>query len=689
MNETYVEWMIPNETTSEMERLRWIGQAIDLGQKANEQQMAWADIDKGRQTVIGYQENLMPSYRSKVKANIPKRQIREVISTTSDLRLLGGFKTFNRDYEQQAEVLNKMMIAWYWNTFADRKIRKSMQYAGVEGTGWARPLWKMDMWCEGRGDIDLEIYGPKDVSFIQLPRDGDIQRAYAVLIHQAVPVALMHAMYPEHATYIKPDRWEMNAIQKGLKKVQKFLSPVLNVTSKSSQQDIIFPVCDVYHIYVMDKTFNNTGHPVPMGKPGTSWYYEVPSWQTDIPAGRDRAGNPTYRKAEVKDCLYYPNRRFLVATPQHIFYDGPNPDLHGKVPLVRFVVDDWLDEIMGFPLTHDTYTMSETHTNIMRGMADRLEVKAQPPLAYDKNTVAKSVMEKLDTRRPNQKIGIDMQAGEAPKPLLDRSYFSVDADEFTFLQLLEDQMGKQLALKDMLAMAKAKLNVGSDAMERLIESSGPVVKDICRNMEQPVAQLADLVKALMFQYYTVSRRVQILGEDGLNEEDFDYDPNSMIPSHSPDEFAAAGKNFDGTQKMPAQESRYTQLERARMYCDNFYYHQTPNSLHQQQQMARKLLFVQLASKGIVPIDPWTLAEVCDVPNYGPAPKGTTTVFERWMAWHDIQKEMAQEMAGGAQPGTRGPQGGQRGTGGRSPSGNAPPRVISKDGGTRSTIAESR
>lgn len=687
MNDGYVEWMVPPDTSAEQDRLRWIGEAIDLAQKANEQQMAWADIDKGRMTVLGYQENLMPSYRSKVKANIPKRQIREVVSTTSDLRLMGGFKTQNNDFEKQCEVLNKMVLAWYWNTFADRKVRKSMQYAGVEGTGWARPIWKMEMWDDGRGDIDLEIYGPKDVSFVQLPRDGDIQRAYAVLIHQAVPIALMHAMYPEHRAYIKPDRWEMNAIQKGLKKVQKFLSPVLNVTSKSGQQDLIFPICDVYHIYIMDKSFNNTGKPIPMGKPGTSWYYEVPAWQTDIPAGKDAQGNPVYRKAEVKDCLFYPGRRLMIATPQHVFYDGPNPDLHGKVPLVRFVVDDWLDEILGFPLTHDTYTMSETHTNLMRGMADRLEVKAQPPLAYDKNTVAKSVMEKLDTRRPNQKIGIDMQAGEAPKPLLDRSYFSVDADEFTFLNFLEEQMGKQLALKDMLAMAKAKMNVGSDAMERLIEATGPVVKDICRNMEQPVAQLAELVKALMFQYYTVARRVQILGPDGATEEDFDFDPGTMIPSHMPEEFAAAGR-FDGRQKKPERESSSTQLERARRYMTNFYYHQTPNSLHQQQQMARKLLFVQLASKGIVPIDPWTLAETCDVPNYGPPPQGTSTVFERYMAWLDIQKEIAEEMGGGQQ-GTRGPHGGQKGTGGRAPSGGAQPRVISKDGGTRSTIAESR
>jgi hypothetical protein len=297
-------------------------------------------------------------------------------------------------------------------------------------------------------------------------------------------------------------------------------------------------------------------------------------------------------------------------------------------------------------------------------------------------------MEKLDTRRPNQKLGLDLQAGEMPKPLLESSYFNITADEFTFLNFLEEQMGKQLALKDMMAMAKARLNLGAEGMEKLLEASGPVVKDICRNMEQPVSQLADMIKALMFQFYTVARRVQILGEDGFTEQDFDFEPGSMVPSHAPEEFAAAGRHSDGSQRLPSGESKYHQIERARMYCQNFFYHQTPNSLHQQQQMSRKLLFVQLASKGIVPIDPWTLAEVCDIPNYGPPPAGCTTVFERYMAWLDIQHELAQEMGQGAGQ-TRGPGGGQKGTGGRAPSGGAPPRVQSKDGGARSTITESR
>ena len=688
MPEIQVDWKVPLEGAPEATRLAWMNDCVRQGRKSNESQAAWPDIKKARNVVAGIETTTMPSYRSNVRANIPKRQIREVVSTVSDLRLMGGFKTDNRELYKNNEVINKLIQAWYLNTFADRKIRKTMQYAAVGGTGYARPIWKMDMWYEGRGDIDIESYGPEDVGFVQLPRDGNFQRAYAVWIHQAVPVAMMCAMFPNDIAYIKPDRYEMGTIRRGLAKVQKFLAPALNLRS-TNEQDTTSPVCDVYHTYILDMSINNTGKPIPMGA-DTSWPYTVPFLGQDIPSGRDKLGNQLFRKAEAKDCRMYPTRRLMVATPSHIFYDGPNDSIDPRVPLVKFTVDDWPEDYLGFPLTHDTGTMSDTHTAIMRGMADRLNVKPQPPLAYDTQGTAKADMEKLDTRRPNQKLGIDFQRGEMPKQLLTPEYFTISADEFTFLNFLESQMGKQLALDQVESLAKAKLNIGSEGLDKLLEMAGPVVKDISRNMEEPVCQLADMVKCLMFQYYTLPRRVQILGADGLTEEDYDYEPGNMIPSHTPEEFGAAGKDAEGNQKMPTQESMSTLQERARAYCNNFFYHQTPNSLHKGVQMTQKMLLIQLASKGIVPIDPWTLAEICDVPNYGPPPKGATTVMEKWMAWKDIQMEMAKEASQGMEgAGTRGPKGGQKGTGGRAPAGATAPHVETRDGGARSFISESK
>jgi hypothetical protein len=55
-------------------------------------------------------------------------------------------------------------------------------------------------------------------------------------------------------------------------------------------------------------------------------------------------------------------------------------------------------------------------------------------------------------------------------------------------------------------------------------------------------------------------------------------------------------------------------------------------------LSRKLLYIQLQKAG-QPIDPWTMAEINDIPNFGKPPAGTNTVFDRWVAWEKIKAEI--------------------------------------------------
>ncbi len=170
-------------------------------------------------------------------------------------------------------------------------------------------------------------------------------------------------------------------------------------------------------------------------------------------------------------------------------------------------------------------------------------------------------------------------------------------------------------------------------------------------------------EALFFQFMsTTPRKVQVLGDDGFSEEDFDYEPGQMVPSHLP------GENRD----MPSPTSL---LQRARWHMSNFIFHVTPNSSHQITQMAKKMLDFQLfRSAGLpFPMDPWTLAKSMDM-NIGPEPPGTKNQLERWVAWMKMVKELMPQ-----------PQG--KG-GGRPPSGGAPPHMQQKANG-RQTVSESR
>jgi hypothetical protein len=132
-----------------------------------------------------------------------------------------------------------------------------------------------------------------------------------------------------------------------------------------------------------------------------------------------------------------------------------------------------------------------------------------------------------------------------------------------------------------------------------------------------------------------------------------------------------------------------------VFADNLRFFILPNSLHEMTQMAMKLGLIQLR-KATVKIDSQTIAEAWELPNYGTL-QGNT-IIERYQAEQEMDLELAARMQAIAQaeglmpPGMNAPGAAtapQKPQEGRPPSGQAAPKLVSKDGGARSTIAESR
>src|SRR5260370_23604222 len=150
----------------------------------------------------------------------------------------------------------------------------------------------------------------------------------------------------------------------------------------------------------------------------------------------------------------------------------------------------------------------------------------------------------------------------------------------------------------------------------------------------------------------------------------------MVPSHATDEFELIRKG----EMKDTQKSRLSNIQRAKMHQNSFYFHITPNSMHQITQLTNKLLLMQLFRSGF-PIDPWSVAEGFDIENYGDPTQlgkilGTdipSDKFGRWLAWKEFLQKLGQR---------------EQGHPGRKPSGQQAPTIQPKDGGTRSTVRES-
>jgi hypothetical protein len=691
-------YRVPGQNAPEKDKLGWVLRSISQGENHLMSQRAYEDMDRAIEIIAG-KTAPRPERLSQLHLNRVKRQIREVVGTLSNLRPMWGYKSDNPAYDKHVEILNKLILSWWHNQFADRAIREALQYAAVLGTGYLSVAWERDLWSAGRGDVALKSHGPRDVLPVQMGSDNDLQRAYACIIKTEVPLAQAHAMYPTMAHQLTEDRDAPSWFSRMKERVQRFASPALNLVGSAPSNPEASPTVDIFNIYIIDHSINDTGADILMGDPGTKWSYNVPFVGKKIPTGlyAEGSGEPILHTVTPEEAMLYPRRRLITCTRTAILKDGPSPWWHGKVPIVQFRMDDWPWEFLGFSLTRDVASANDAANSLLRSVVDSANVRLRPPYQYDRSMVSKGFAERFDPRQPGARIEVDSSIGvnNAVAPIFDPSQFDVPSNIPEIIEGLEMRSDYLIGVQDLTALAKAQQTPSADSIEKLMEVAGPLVSDMSRNMERSLRDIGEMFKSMVFQFYTAARRVQILGPDGLTEEDFDFQPDDLVPSHFPWQHPS--------------ETVKPHHERAAWHQNNFLFHITPNSMHQITQMTRKLLFLQLQRSG-VPIDPWTLAEVFDIPNFGKPPNEANTVIERWEAWQRIfagiqasimaQMQMIQlaqgpvgQMAGAMQAGmgADASQGGNPGPG-RKPTGQDGPTLETKDqnslDGPRTTVSES-
>ncbi len=681
----YREWQAPPAAASEDRILGWSDECVEQGMAWLKSQRGYGDFRAALDTISGKDVVLTTaSYRSQINPNRLKRNIREIISVMSQLRPFWGYHSDNKAYKSQAEMMNQVARAWYLEHHGNAAVKECLQWAAVTCRGWMHPIYKRGMYGTGHGDIEIETYGSESILPVQLPSDGNWQEAYSVTILKEMPIAKAHGMFPMKQNVIKPMSaryWYANdTVRKGtqLNLMQRMFGKMGG--RRPEAETLAEHLVPLRYQWIIDLTINKTDHEIPMGEPGSSWAYTVPYLGQMLPVGVDpKSGTMHYRRADENDARLYPRRRLLISTPDALLYDGPAFDWHGMFPGVSFTVDAWPWEPLGFSLVHDGYMLNEAIKEITRGNMDKIRSSNDMALAYDQNAVPMKEARAFDPMQPRARIGYDGSALDGPpfKPVVPPEVLAIMPESITMLEYIEKSMDAQFAIKDAMALAKARMMGSMDDVEKMMEMAGPVIADMSRSMEPPMSNLGKMVQYLVLQYYTTPRVMQIVGPDGVSPEVFDYDPSSIVPSH------LAGENS-------SLVSNYSKMERAKTFADNLRFLVVPGSLHEITQTAMKLGLVQLKKAGVM-IDSQTIAEAWGLQNYGTIPGNT--MIDRWKAEEEMKIEFAAKMkaiAGavglGAPPGAAAP--GKPNPEGRPPSGKEPPKLVQKEGGARSTVSES-
>lgn len=667
--------------------LGWLRKQAAYGLTLLKQEKAFNEEDQAIRFVNGDQFPIRTKAADKSCDNRLRKILQETVSCLTDVRPIWNYETNDDTYKKQAEILNKLARGWWKNTLADRRLQSTLTWSCVGGSGYASLTF--DKSLPGGGDLILTPYDPRDVIPIDPVFGDSIQDWRGIILRQRLQVDTLKKLYPLKAGKIISSKgsWFGPPIREG-GALFNVATSMWDMLTRSPAKNIgELPGVDFMRVFLKDDTMNLGEAPITVGDPTQGDSYIVHPLGTVLPDGSVVDEN----KARL-----YPRGRFIACTPDAILYDGPNPHWHGMFPVVRFTLDPLPWSLLGAAIIGDLVPLQNNLNESLRGWADGVSQWVRRGVKADRRAISKAALDELDTRKGGLKVHYNPAMGEGieiipgPDPAVLDSYLK----NIEYLKGEMDELSGMRGISQLMAMGNQAPS--EETIDKYVDVLSPILRLRARSIEVSLSELAELLKVGFFQYYTASRRMQILGKDGLTLEDFDYDPATMVP---------AG---DGSRE-----------ERVSEHHKNFSFTISPNSFLNVSHTTKKMMDLQLLREQLM--DPWTVWSAFDIQGIGPFP--AETVPERIVAAKrlgllqgptpemvDAQQKLmltqiqaqlqqigmqlfAQNGPGMLPPGEGGPppplqNAGQGAQGGRPPTAQVPPHFETRDGGSRQIVSES-
>jgi len=657
------DWQCPPFTESAERRAAWIEEQIEEGEGWLENQSAYKNLSKNLRIFDAIFDD---KTKSTLVSNGLKYNVRKFVETISEVREIGSYGSDASQFKSFAEIANKVAKGIYLEAQFPRQIRKALQFATVMGRGYVWPKCKANNYGFGEREIIFQAKGPLDVIPVQVPESNDVQDAYAVTIYEYMPIAEAHGRFPLFQSELRP----VSAVSYNSRVQARRVDFAEKFRYGEQNRNWGNLYCEIRYTFIRDIRINTGSSEIPMGDPGTSWYYKVPYVGQEI-FGGIRNGQPATRRATVEDCRIYPFLRLIISsrglkTPM---YDGPAFDWHGVMPPVQYDVDDWAWEGIGRSLVQDVGSIEVTKRKLERKIDQVITTTLNPPLGYDRTGTGGPKIENFDIFEENVRAGLDGEPKKTLQSLLPEEV-RVTQEHFKFLEMLSAMEKEQLGINDLGNLASLKLNLSGENIDKALEPVGPIAKGIAAGMEAANAKLAYMLKFMIPQWFDTKRIIEYVGPDNISQQVFDFDPRSLVPSHMPEEYV------DG--EVPTTPSGYSQLERARHFAKNMRLISIPSTLLKLTAQSEQLKYLQLKQMK-APISWNTVLKKLGIENAGEV-KGNTEL-EKFMN-EEIEmlklQSMAAKMAAELGLGQGGGPGQGKG-GGRPATHSKPPKVAQKGG----------
>ena len=662
--------------------LGWLREAISDGDRLNRADPAYDRADVGMRYITGDQRQdptaAAIAYLPKMTINESRKVVQAHASVLTDLKPVWSYKSFNPLFQEQGNLLNQLVIAWYISNMADLELGNWVKGALATGTWDLKVEW--DPHARFGGDNRIYASDFRD-TLPWRPASGSRseQDWQGCVFREEHTVNVLRGLYPTKAHLFVPSTDSMLATLMGRFKasISRLVSPQTDTlsglsagthTQKPRSGNVI-----LYRAFLDDHSRNLTDKPIPMGPPGANWAYVVP------PGSR-----------------LYPNKRLIVSTPEAVVWDGPSPYFHGYFPFSRLKLWDVPWQFLGVSLLNDLIPVQDGINDNTNDLRLGIKKWMDPTTVYDRQAVSETFMRLHDARRPGAKIKTNPTYGDGFK-VLDGPAPEVLNISLEFIKHLTDKFSDLSGTANLQSLLQLRQMPGADTVRQYYEAMTPELRAEGRQMEAALRNVAEMIKVNIFQYEDTAKRVTILGDAGQALSDFDFDPNSLIPAMEPGQPGYT----------PLLDASLPIAQRAQSAHKMFVFTVAPNSILAMNAQEQKMLRLQLARMGY--FDFWSLMESLEVPNIGqppaiplppltpPDPTAVIASLQQRDGHYSLNPQngqvmelrvpltvterlIAQQLLGIGM--TANPAG-------RKASGQESPKIEQKDGGSRQTVTESK
>jgi hypothetical protein len=576
--------------------LGWIREAVQEGDRINRSDPSYDQMEVGAQYVSGNQSIdpanaaiKSPTYIPGLQLNESRKAMQGHVSALTDIKPLFAYKSMNPAFALQADLVNKLTVAWWITRMVDITLGDVVKYAWAMGTGDMVDDWSPT--ASPTGDCVVSARDPRDTLPIRpATHSSSVQDWEGVVFREAHTVNVLRGLYPTLAGGFRPTtdsllntlmgRWKQYAM--------RFVSPAADTLSgldiPAAASRVRSGECLLYKTYLTDRSRNLTQKDIPMGTPGATWSYVVK------PGG-----------------YLYPYKRLIVATPDMLVYDGPSPYWHGQFPVSRLKLWSLPWQFLGIPALNDLRPVQDgintTAQDLMLGIRKWMD----PAVSYDRSAVSETFMRLFDPRRTGQKVKLTQMGVERGFKIHEGPAPQVLAIALQTLIYLQSQFADKSGTPNLQQLMELRQLPGAETIQRYWEALTPELRQEGRQVESFMRDTAERLKTLRFQFESNAKRVAILGDAGQLLQDFDFEPSAMVP--------AMQQGDPGYQ--PDLDASLPRHERAKAFHKTIIFTLAPNSILSMNATEGKMLRLQLARGGMY--DFWSLCESLEIPNVGAPP----------------------------------------------------------------------